>query len=184
MGENPMGVKQFALGLGIAMLLPLSVYYAVELIRPAPKEDLLHARVQKVSQQIRSAGTEPEKSRLRGEKTALYQQFKESEKRNKQVLFVVGYLVGICAIILGTCTGVQGVSPGGLFGGLLTLSYACFSYWDTMADWLRFSSLLGALSLLVVLGWWRAGLSANEPVWLGADSPEPRRENRRNRAIV
>jgi hypothetical protein len=183
-GENPMGVKQFAIGLGIAILLPLSVYYAVELLRPAPKEELHSAQIQRVDQRIKAAPTEREKQRVREEKAALHRSYKEQEKRHDQMLFLIGYLVGVAAIILGTLTVVRAVSPGALFGGLLTLTYACFSYWDTMADWLRFSSLLGALFILTALGWWRFGREEaaaveHAPKAEAEDAVEPQEVRRR-----
>jgi hypothetical protein len=168
-GEDPMRVKHFAVGLGIALLLPLSVYYAVALVRPAPNEEVHGTRLAELDERIRSAKAEPQKEGLRGKKRQLERQHEEQKKRHEQLLFPIGYLVGISTIILGTLTGVRGVSVGALFGGLFTLTYACFSYWDTMADWLRFVSLVGALALLTALGWWRFGAEGSaDPVRNGS----------------
>lgn len=153
--ENAMSIKQFGVGLGIALLLPLSVYYAAELIQPTPKEQVLQAQLQQLEGRPMAAPTVAEKEKVALQKATLKQQHADREKRHDQTLFSLGYLVGMAAIMAGIVTSVGGVSPGLLFGGLLTLGHACFSYWDTMADWLRFASLLAALIILGVLGGWR-----------------------------
>jgi len=163
LGGSGMKIQQFGVALGIAVLLPLAVHYGAELIRPTPKEDLLYARVQKLDQQRKASKQPEEKRRLEAERAAVKKRHYEGVKRHQQVLFALAYLVGLTAIILGALLRTPTLGGGLLFGGLFALTDGCFSYWETMASWLRFFSLLGALFVLVVLGFWKFGGSVSEP---------------------
>ena len=154
-GENTMRAKQFAVGLGITLLLPLSVHYGAEMIRPSPKEEAYYEKQQKLEAKRVATKSKEEKARLTAEKSALEKEHKEQKKQHSQLLFMVGYPIAIAAIILGAFITIQSVGAGLMFGGIITLTDVCFSYWEIMANWLRFSSLLGALFILIVLGCWK-----------------------------
>ena len=153
-GENTMRAKQFAVGLGITLLLPLSVHYGAEMIRPSPKEDVHYEQLHKLEAQRVATKSKEEKAKLTAQKSALEKEHKEKKKKHAELLFMVGYPVAIAAIILGAFITIPAVGAGLMFGGIITLTDACFSYWEVMASWLRFTSLLGALFILIVLGCW------------------------------
>jgi hypothetical protein len=149
--------KQFAIGFGIAALLPLAVWYGVSLFHPPPeREDTSSYDLA----DYREAASE-EKERLRQEKAQRKQELEEAFRCYYRDMFYAAYPVGILALIVGAFLSVQAVGAGLMFGGLFTLGEGCYCYWDKMGDPMRFGSLLIALVVVVALGCyklpWTAG---------------------------
>lgn len=155
--DDMLKITRFGVALGIALLWPLSVNYAAELVRPSPDAAAYSRQIESFSDRSNAAKSPVDKAKIRAEKEQVEKAHDLEKKQHDRVLFNVGYPAGIAAIILGVFLARRVVGPGLLFGGLLTLTGACYSYWDAMASWLRFGSLVGALALLLALGLWRLG---------------------------
>lgn len=143
--------KQFAIGFGIAALLPLAVWYGVRLYHPPPEWEAYLSP--ELYEDIRDAKGE-EKSELRAERAQRKQELEEAQRLFYRDLFYVAYPVGILALLVGAFLRVQAVGAGLMFGSLFTLGEGCYCYWDKMGDWMRFGSLMVALVILVGLGTW------------------------------
>jgi hypothetical protein len=175
--------KQFAIGVSIAVLMPLSVYYGIHYYRPPPDREEhyksqreaekrlddqvgeLEDREKRLSasereqQRTRLADerqkNRKERSRLADEQQRIEKELEAEERDYQRRLFWVSYLIGSVAFVVGTFVGVQSVGAGLMFGGLFTVASGCYSYWDKMEDSTRFVSLLVALVGAFVLGCWR-----------------------------
>lgn len=150
-----MRAKQFAIGIGIAILLPLSVYYGVLLFSPPPDSSKYYEQSQEYTQRLSQAKTQSEKEKISKEKSLHQKKQEEAQKRHQQHIFLVAYPVGMLAIIIGSLLTVQAVGAGLMFGGIFTLAEGCYSYWDKMPDWTRFISLIIAMAVLIGFGYWK-----------------------------
>lgn len=147
--------KQFAVGIGIATLLPLTVWYGVRLFHPPPeRRTYFPEELEGMPQPTPPRGDE-EGDKARLERTQRLEQFEAAERLYYRALFYVAYPIGLLAFIVGTFLHVQAVGAGSMFGGLFTLGEGCYSYWDKLGDGMRFGSLLVALAVVVVIGCWR-----------------------------
>lgn len=147
--------KQFALGIGIAILLPLTIYYGVHLFSPPPDSSKYYERKYEQDHKIEETKNEVEKKRLRTESEARDKRYKAAERRHQQHLFYVAYPVGMLAIIVGILSGIRSIGAGLMFGGIFTLAEGCFSYWEAMPDWTRFTALVLALLVFIGFGYWK-----------------------------
>jgi hypothetical protein len=146
--------KQFDVGFGIAVLLPLTVWYGVHLFHPPPERKEYFPEEFAAPHQAPAAPVEvtEKASKDREQRT---ERFEQAERLYYRDLFYVAYPVGLLAFVAGTFLRVQAVGAGFMFGGLFTLGEGCYSYWDKMGDTMRFGSLLVALAVVVALGCWR-----------------------------
>ena len=142
--------KKFALGFGIAVLLPMLVYYGVTTFHPAPKwEDY---QVEDYYERYKDADSE-EKATLRKERNELQDKRDTAESIFEKKLFFVAVPVGLFAIIFGSVTSVAAIGTGLMFGGIFTLMEGYITYWDELPDSMRFISLLIAFILLMFIGY-------------------------------
>ena len=142
--------KKFALGFGIAIILPMMVHYGVSTFSPSPKWENYNTGYY--------AANNNESSPAEKAKAQQEWQKKDREYRNVQKifqfrLFVVAVPVGIAAILIGAFSPIQAIGTGLMFGGIFTLvdGYAC--YWSDLQDWMRFLSLLAAFAVLIYIGY-------------------------------
>lgn len=150
-----MRAKEFAIGIGIAILLPLSVYYGVQLFSPQPDWSKYFEQSQEYDRRFNEAKTKEERDRISKVRSHAKEKHEESQRRHKQHIFFVAYPVGMLAIIAGSLLTVQAVGAGLMFGGIFTLAEGCYSYWDNMADWTRFISLIIAMVVFIGFGYWK-----------------------------
>ncbi len=141
--------KKFALGFGIAILLPMVVHYGVSTFSPCPKDR--DYRVENFKE-LHERGSIEDKIRLEQKRSRLRKELIEHKKRFQKHLFFVAAPIGIIAIIVGSFIGVQAVGTGLLFGGILNLMNGYIWYWSELQDWMRFLSLLLALIFLIFIG--------------------------------
>jgi hypothetical protein len=139
--------KQFAVGLGILALLPLAVWYGVNLVHAPPDPNAL------LSAETREPVL-PGQSRIEEDFSEGRKRFEEEQRLYFRTMFFVAYPVGVLAFAGGALLRNQAVGAGLMFGGILTLGQGCYYYWDKMGDWLRFGSLLVALALVAAFGLW------------------------------
>ncbi len=144
--------KKFALGFGIAIILPMLVHYGVSTFSPAPKwQDRYN--YSSYHYQDYAKATPEQKAKMDNERKEKEKIWQQKEKIFQQHLFVVAVPVGIAAIILGAIAPIQAIGTGLMFGGIFSLidGYAC--YWSELQDWMRFLSLLAAFAVLIFIGY-------------------------------
>lgn len=142
--------KKFAVGFGIAVILPMLIHYGVSTFSPCPR--LEDYQTENYYLRIQSASPE-EKARLEEERREAYRKYEGHRKHFERRLFFVAMPVGILAIIAGSMAAVQAVGTGLMFGGIFTLGDGYFWYWSALPDWLRFLSLLAAFIVLIFIGY-------------------------------
>lgn len=147
--------KKFALGFGIAVLLPMMIHYGVRSFSKPPDWD--DYEVENYYERYQRAAPE-EKIRLEGERGRLEKERQTHEKRFQKHLFLVTTPLGIFAIIAGSLIAVQAIGTGLMFGGIFCLLDGYANYWTELADWMRFLSLAGGFVVLVVIGYRKFGL--------------------------
>ena len=130
--------KKFALGFGIAIALPLLIYYGVSTFSPPPKW------------QDYSPIGRPQTSE---ESQRGMQQFNIHAQRFARHLFFVATPLGLAAIIIGAVTAVEAIGTGLMFGGIFTVIEGYFWYWSDLPPWMRFLSLLVAFGILILIGY-------------------------------
>ncbi|MBP7088611.1 MAG: hypothetical protein KBB01_04855 [Candidatus Omnitrophica bacterium] len=142
--------KKFALGFGIAIILPMLVHYGVSTFSPAPKWDNYYDNY---SYQRYDKATPEERAQLdkeRKEKNKIWQEKLKIFQRN---LFFVSVPVGIACIIIGAIMPIQAIGTGLMFGGIFSLTEGYMFYWSELQDWMRFLSLLVAFVVLIFVGY-------------------------------
>ena len=142
--------KKFALGFGIAIILPMLVHYGVSSFSPRPKwQDYYDVGYY---QRIKDASPE-EKAKLEQERKEQQEKLEEVRKRFQKHLFFVAVPVGIIAIVVGAISPIQAIGTGLMFGGIFALINGYCWYWSELQDWMRFLSLLVAFIILIFIGY-------------------------------
>ena len=142
--------KKFALGFGIAIILPMLVHYGVSTFSPSPK---WQDRYNTYSYQKYQNATPEEKIKLDQERDAATKRWQEKEKIFQRHLFMVAVPIGLAAIIIGAVSIIQAIGTGLMFGGIFTLVDGYCWYWSELQDWMRFLSLLVAFIVLIFIGY-------------------------------
>ena len=142
--------KKFAVGFGIAVLLPMTVHYGVSTFSPSPEWD--DYRIENYYERHERATSE-EQVKLEEENSRLEKKYKEELKRFQKHMFAVAVPIGIAALVLGSVLAVQAIGSGLMFGGIFTLTDGYWCYWSELQDWMRFLSLLAALAILIFIGY-------------------------------
>lgn len=157
-------LKQLVIWIGIVGLLPLVGYAGATILHPQkPMKDLMaeRNRAGQEMNNVRSNNNDPaaeqaaqqERSKLMDKQQALTKQIEEETRLFNRAMFWVAFPVGLAAVLVGVAfVRIVCVGTSLAFGGLCTLSFGCYSYWDEIGDSLRFFSLLAALATLVALG--------------------------------
>ncbi len=144
--------KKFALGFGIAIILPMMVHYGVSTF--SPRSSWRDYRDSGYYGSRQNASPE-EKARLEKKRDEQIKILEEGRRRFQRNLFLVAIPIGIIAIILGSLTAVQAIGTGLMFGGIFTLVDGYCWYWSELQDWMRFVSLLLAFIVLIYIGYRR-----------------------------
>ena len=148
--------KKFALGFGIAIVLPLLVHYGVSTFSHAPNWQEYYS----TDYYTRYQNAAPaEKAKLDQEKSQREKEFRAHAKRFQRHLFFAATPIGLAAIIFGSLTPIQAVGTGLMFGGIFTLTEGYCFYWSELADWMRFLSLLTAFVVLIFIGYRKLAVS-------------------------
>lgn len=142
--------KKFALGFGIAIILPMLVHYGVSTFSPAPK---WQDRYESYSYQRYDKAAPEERAKIDKERNEKDRIWREKEKIFQRNLFFVAIPVGIICIIIGAVTAIQAIGTGLMFGGIFSLTEGYMFYWSELQDWMRFSSLLAAFAVLIFIGY-------------------------------
>jgi len=123
--------KRFAIGVGLALVLPMLVHFGVATFANEPKAPTWS---NDSTYQQRSSDYEA--------KERVYQ---ERE-------FWIAVPLGLAAIVLGAFIGVNGVGPGLMFGGVFTAMDGYVVSWSELPNSYRFASLLVTFGILLAVG--------------------------------
>jgi len=142
--------KKFALGFGIAIILPMLVHYGVSTFSPAPKWEDLYGSY---SYQRYDKATPEERAQIDKERKERDRLWREKQKIFQRNVFFVAVPVGITCIIVGAIMPIQAIGTGLMFGGIFSLTEGYMFYWSELQDWMRFLSLLVAFMVLIFVGY-------------------------------
>lgn len=142
--------KKFAVGFGIAIVLPMLVHYGVSTFSPAPKwED----RYSGYSYNRYKDATAEEKAKIDQDREEAGKKWCVKEKIFQRNMFFIAVPTGIASIVLGAVSPIQAIGTGLMFGGIFTLTEGYVFYWSELEDWMRFLSLLAAFIVLLFVGY-------------------------------
>ena len=133
--------KKLALGFGLAIIFPMMIHYGVSTFAPGPKWENHEQR-----EEFKQRST-PEEKKQKEEARELAQ--KQFEKH----LYMVAVPLGLVAILVGTFSRVQSIGSGLMIGGIFSITDGYINYWNHLADWMRFLSLLAAFVILLIVGY-------------------------------
>jgi hypothetical protein len=144
--------KRFALGFGIAVILPFMLHLGVNTFSPPPNwEDY---NIVDYYDKLEEA-SEEERAELEAKWNDLKVAQDRHEARYQKALFLVMAPAGIAAIVIGAFIGFQAIGAGLMFGGIFCLMDGYIQYWEKLPDWMRFVSLLVAFIALLIVGYFR-----------------------------
>jgi len=140
--------RQIAIGFGIAIILPLLIYYGVRTFSPPPRyQDYVVGRAfnPNATPEERQAAIETQRAQQRA--------YSDAQVQFSSHLFHVSAPLGYAAILAGGFMAVSAVGTGLIFGGIFSVVLGYFSYWEHIADWQRFVSLLIAAIILLFIAY-------------------------------
>ncbi len=150
----------FAIAMGIAILLPLLVVYGVNTFSPPPKWEDYHPKEQF------SAPVEKETPEETARRNAEYQEqskkMEDARRVHQMRLFFTAVPVGLIAIIAGTFVRIPALAPGLVFGGVFTLVEGYLFNWQELGDPIKFVSLLVALVVLGITAYRRLSVQGEK----------------------
>lgn len=135
----------FAISMGVAILLPLLITYGVNLLHPPPEWDDYHTFDFSISEDLSKEDRAKRASIAKEEQ----KKFNAAHVDYEKTLFFVALPIGILLVLVGAITKVTTIGNGLVFGGVFTLILGYYSYWNQLSDLLKFSSLLVALAILI-----------------------------------
>jgi hypothetical protein len=146
---NAMLARQIVVGIGIALIFPLMIYYGVSTFHPAPKwndyvtnEPALPATATAEERKQRA-----EQNRIQGER------FRAAAKSFARSVVMVAAPLGLIAIVVGSLIGMHAIGTGLIAGGILAVGWGYYGYWSYLDDWIRFVSLLCGFAVLLFVAW-------------------------------
>ncbi|MDD5617647.1 MAG: hypothetical protein PHG69_00995 [Candidatus Omnitrophica bacterium] len=142
--------KKFALGFGIAIILPMLIHYGVSVFSPPPR---WQDRYNSYNYQKYQSASAEEKARIDKQRADADRIWTQKQKVFQRNLFYVAVPLGILSIIAGAISPVQAIGTGLMFGGIFALTEGYMFYWSELDDLMRFLSLLVAFIVLVYIGY-------------------------------
>ena len=131
--------KKFALAFGIVVVFPAMIHYGVSTFSPEPRWQDYH-----VTPLIDSNSAEYRKKDA---------EYRAADKVFEKRLFAVAVPLGLITVIIGAFLSAPAIGTGLMFGGVFSVCDGYFNYWSELSAQLKFSSLLAALIVLIVVGY-------------------------------
>ena len=131
--------KKFALAFGIAVVFPAMIHYGVSTFSPEPRWQDYH-----VTPLINSNSVEYQKKDA---------EYRATEKVFEKHLFAVAVPLGLVTVIVGAFLAVAAIGTGLMFGGIFSVCDGYFNYWSELSAQMKFSSLLAAFIVLLIVGY-------------------------------
>lgn len=139
----------FAIAMGIAILLPLLVVYGVNTFSPPPKwEDFHHSEFAPGLPEKESPGQIAQRAETYQREM---ERMNEAKKQYQMRLFYTAVPVGLLSILIGTFVRIPALGSGMVFGGVFTLVEGYVFNWARLDDPIKFVSLLIALIALGII---------------------------------
>jgi hypothetical protein len=154
--EETMLARQIAIGFGIAMIFPLLVYYGVATFNAPPRLQALSGPIRIMPQ---NATPEERNTYLAERKADADEQqsrrdaYAAAAKIFARTLLIVSTPLGVAAIFAGAFLALHSIGTGLIFGGIETLAFGYWNYWQYLDDWMRFVSLVAGFCILVFVGY-------------------------------
>lgn len=144
--------RQATVVLGIAVVLPLLVYYAVATFYPPPNmDDYYRTRVQ-----TRADPTAEERRIQNEEFQAAHKAFAEADGRYARILSLAAAAVSFLAILLGGNLSNATIGTGLIAGSIIMTLASAWRTWDGSEKWQVLISLLLVLVALGLVGYRKA----------------------------
>lgn len=140
--------RQIAFGFGIAVIFPLLVYYGVSTFHPPPK--LPDAGI---TECMYRAVTPDQRVECDQRHRAALKVYTAASEEFSWRLIIAATPLGVAAILIGAYLTSYSIGVGLIVGGILSVSFGYWSYWQYIEDWARLVSLLVAFIILVFLGY-------------------------------
>ncbi len=157
--------RQIAIGFGIAVIFPLLVFYGVSTFHPAPKYSDY-----RTTECMMLAVTPEQRVECTRRQRAMLDAHAAANKEFAWRLITVGTPLGLSAILIGAYSSIYEIGTGLILGGIVTVTFGYWSYWQYIADWARLGSLLVGFVILLFLGYRRVR-EIRSPA--NAHAPEP-----------
>jgi F0F1-type ATP synthase membrane subunit c/vacuolar-type H+-ATPase subunit K len=123
--------KRFAVGVGLAIVLPMLVHFGVATLWSQPKPP-----------------TWSDSTAYRDQ----YKAYDVQESAFQQREFWIAVPLGLLAIVAGAFIGIGGVGPGLMFGGVFTAIDGYVQAWTRIPDSYHFVALLITFAILLGVG--------------------------------
>ena len=147
--------KHAAVAIGLAVILPMLLYYGVATFEPPPERETyvtaMPKPIETTDEAERARQLEEQRARMEQEMKA----FDVARQDFSRTLFFVAAPLGILAILVGGFITVPAVGTGLILGGVANLVMGYGQYWDHLEHWMRFVSLLVAFVVLIAVAWQR-----------------------------
>jgi hypothetical protein len=138
--------RQIAIVFGVAVLIPLLIFYGVSAFGSPPKWSDYYVAAPF------TANATPEERAANAEKQQAQQKaFKDAQARFAFRLFCVSAPLGYAAMLIGGFMAVSAVGTGLIFGGIFGITVGYWTYWEFIQDWERFVSLIFAALILCLI---------------------------------
>lgn len=148
--------KRIILGIGIAVIFTMVVFYGIYTFYPEPEKDNY---VTITYRQVKNARGE-EKTTLEKERKEQRTKYNEMRDRWSRNVFFISLPFGLIALIVGIRLKVQPVSGGLMAGGIFTLIGGTGFYWEHLEELVKFIALGIILIFLIWLGYKKLGVQA------------------------
>jgi hypothetical protein len=157
--------RQFAIALSIATLYPALIFYGVRTYRPFPEPQsyvVVSARITPTTPEGWRAWEEENRAEEKRRSEELAALTKAAEPFFRTLIFVATPL-GIAAIFIGSYLRIHSVGTGLILGGMVAAANGYWGYWNHLDNWLRWTSLLLGLCIVVFVGYRQFILARNSP---------------------
>jgi hypothetical protein len=146
--EKDMLARQIAIGFGIAVIFPLLVFYGVSTFYPAPKFP-----ANGTSECMFRAVTPDQRVECEQKSRAAREVYIAAAKEFSWRLLIVATPLGVAAILIGAYLTHYAIGTGLILGGIFTVAFGYWAYWQYIEDWARLVSLLVGFVILLFLGY-------------------------------
>ncbi len=145
--EKDMLARQIAIGFGIAVIFPLLVFYGVSTFYPAPKF------IGTDTECMYRAVTPEQRVECVQKDRAAREVHDAAAKEFSWRLIIVGTPRGVAALLIGAYLTFYAIGTGLILGGIFTVTFGYWGYWQYIEDWARLVSLLVGFVILLFLGY-------------------------------
>ena len=140
--------RHFAIGIGIALLFPMFVFYGVGTATHRP----IYAEYTKnIPPFVANEPQEQRVARAQAQKAA-GDAFRAAQQVFARQLVLVAVPLGIVAILIGSFLKMNSIGAGLMFGGLFSVGLGYWHYWQYLQDWALFISALAGLIVFLAVG--------------------------------